>query len=207
MIRQWIIAPVESGLPDRFEKVWQFDLANNAVTIGWGELGDISKMSHQDFWKLSRRPPEKPVWMIQQFSMPLAQLAGVAMEGIRTTLLSLAIIVIANEHGTGAERSGITAQGHTILEKHCARCHSISAKGESPLPKAPPLRDIYLRYPLQQLSEGLAEGMGSRHRQMPQIQFSSDEVAAILDYLGAITKVAPAERTVIEPGEPQTVPP
>ena len=41
----------------------------------------------------------------------------------------------------------------------------------------------------------LAEGMGSRHRGMPQIQFSSEEVA----YLGNITGIAPTERIVVEP--------
>ena len=30
----------------------------------------------------------------------------------------------------------------------------------------------------------LAEGFGSRHRDMPQIEFSSEQVDAILNYLG-----------------------
>jgi hypothetical protein len=33
--------------------------------------------------------------------------------------------------------------------------------------------------------------MGSRHRDMPQIQFSSEQVGAILSYLGSITGVDP----------------
>jgi hypothetical protein len=57
------------------------------------------------------------------------------------------------------------------------------------------------KYPINQLEQGFAEGMGSRHRGMPQIQFSP-QVAAILDYLGSITGVNPATRarTTI-PGE------
>jgi mono/diheme cytochrome c family protein len=86
------------------------------------------------------------------------------------------------------------AAGKVLLEQNCSRCHSIAAKGESPLAKAPPLRDIYLRYPIDQLEQGFAEGMGSRHRDMPQIQFSDDQVAAILAYLGSITGVDPATR-------------
>lgn len=35
----WIIAPVESDPPDFFNKVWQFDLENNTISIGWGEGG------------------------------------------------------------------------------------------------------------------------------------------------------------------------
>jgi restriction system protein len=41
-----------SSLPSKqdaelFDKVWQFDLANNLISIGWSELGDISKMSRE----------------------------------------------------------------------------------------------------------------------------------------------------------------
>ncbi len=70
----------------------------------------------------------------------------------------------------------------------------------SPLPQAPPLREVYLKYPIDQLEEGFAEGMGSRHRDMPQIQFSDDQVAAILNYLGGITGVDPGKRA------PATIP-
>jgi YhcG PDDEXK nuclease domain len=47
MPRYWIIAPVQSESPDLFDKVWRFDLANNLISIGWAQLGDISKMSRQ----------------------------------------------------------------------------------------------------------------------------------------------------------------
>ena len=73
-------------------------------------------------------------------------------------------------------------------------CHSITATGESPLPKAPPLWQIYLSYPIEQLEGGFAEGMGSKHQDMQQIQFSAEEVAAILAYLGSITGIDPSKR-------------
>jgi cytochrome c len=105
---------------------------------------------------------------------------------------------------SGAWAAGDTASndGKTILEANCGRCHAIEAKGDSPLPKAPPLREVYLKYPIDQLEQGFAEGMGSKHRDMPQIQFSDDQVAAILDYFGSITGVDPANRSrAVIPGE------
>jgi cytochrome c len=104
--------------------------------------------------------------------------------------------------GARAATDFAAADGKALLEKNCSRCHAIGAKGDSPLAQAPPLREVYLKYPIDQLEEGFAEGMGSRHRDMPQIQFSSEQVAAILAYLGSITGVDPAKRwrTVI-PGE------
>jgi mono/diheme cytochrome c family protein len=90
--------------------------------------------------------------------------------------------------------AGTAINGKSLLDKHCARCHSIEATGDSPLKKAPSFREVYLSYPIQQLEGGLAEGMGSRQREMPQIQFSPEQVSAILDYLGSITGVPPSQR-------------
>lgn len=48
MPRYWIIAPAASEPSDLFDKVWQFDRANNLISIGWKGLGDVSKMSRQE---------------------------------------------------------------------------------------------------------------------------------------------------------------
>ncbi len=110
---------------------------------------------------------------------------------IRAALACLVLSML----GAGARAAdGPAANGKAILEKNCGRCHSIAATGASPLPQAPPLREVYLKYPIEQLEGGFAEGMGSRHRDMPQIQFSSEQIAAILAYLGSITGVDPARK-------------
>ena len=104
---------------------------------------------------------------------------------------------------SGALAANVDAtEGKALLEKNCGRCHSLEATGTSPLPQAPPLREVYLKYPIDQLEEGFAEGMGSRHRDMPQIQFSEDQVMAILNYLGSITGIDPGSRAPANiPGE------
>ena len=79
-----------------------------------------------------------------------------------------------------ADRS---AEGKAILREHCGRCHAIEAAGESPLKTAPPMRDIYRRYATRELQQELSEGMVSKHKEMPQISFSDEDVAAILAYL------------------------
>lgn len=112
----------------------------------------------------------------------------------RNALPYLALLTIGAGSAFAAESSGTAIDGKAILEKNCGRCHSIEATGESPLKQAPPLREIYLKYPMEQLEEGFAEGMGSRHRDMPQIQFSAEQIAGILNYLGSITGVDPSKR-------------
>jgi cytochrome c len=117
---------------------------------------------------------------------------------IREALGSLVLLALGASEVLAAN-AGLT-DGKALLEKNCGRCHSLEATGASPLPQAPPLREVYLKYPIDQLVEGFAEGMGSRHRDMPQIQFSDDQVAAILNYLGSLTGVDPANRA------PATIP-
>ena len=112
--------------------------------------------------------------------------------------VALLALGVTDLHAANVDAS----EGKLLLEKNCGRCHALDATGASPLPQAPPMREVYLKYPIDQLEEGFAEGMGSRHRDMPQIQFSSDQVTAILVYLGSITGVDPGSRgTVTIPGE------
>lgn len=111
-------------------------------------------------------------------------------------VLTLSAVCLTLAAGGGPVGAADDAgEGGAILAANCGRCHAVDATGASPLAGAPPLREVYLKYPIDQLESGFAEGMGSRHRGMPQIQFSAEQVAAILSYLGGITGVDPGKRT------------
>lgn len=98
--------------------------------------------------------------------------------------------------------------GKALLEKNCARCHSIEATGDSPLEGAPPLREVYLGKPVEMLEQGLEEGLGSRHADMPQVQFSSEQAGAILDYLGSLVGRPPSTRAPASiPSTPDAIEP
>src|SRR5438128_2012726 len=61
MPRYWVIAPVESKPRELFDKVWQFDLANNLISIGWKQLGDLSKISRDGLAEaVAAAYPHKP---------------------------------------------------------------------------------------------------------------------------------------------------
>lgn len=45
MPRYWAIAPADSTNPDLYDAVWEYDLANGVISIGWRELGDVSSLS------------------------------------------------------------------------------------------------------------------------------------------------------------------
>lgn len=124
----------------------------------------------------------------------------------KATFICFALLAIRCDYAQAGDTTEAAAEGMSLLKTHCARCHSIEAIGDSPLPQAPPLRSVYLKYPIDQWESGLAEGMGSKHREMPQIQFSTEEVSAILDYLGTVAGLDPSKRPRFHiPGE--SIPP
>lgn len=102
--------------------------------------------------------------------------------------LSIGLLLCLAAKLDAANLSKVATRGKIILQEKCGRCHAIGAGGESPLRKAPPMRDIYARFNPRELQAELAEGMVSKHKEMPQIEFSDEDVYAIMSYLYALQK-------------------
>lgn len=45
MTQFWIMAPCAANPPEHFEKVWEYDLSNNVISIGWPGFGNVLEMS------------------------------------------------------------------------------------------------------------------------------------------------------------------
>ncbi len=63
MSRFWIIAPFASKPPEQFEKVWEYDLANNVISIGWPGFGNVLELSEAELAETvaniySHKPPQ-----------------------------------------------------------------------------------------------------------------------------------------------------
>jgi mono/diheme cytochrome c family protein len=98
-------------------------------------------------------------------------------------LLALAGCWAGGALATDAAQLERERKGKALLTLHCTRCHAVGIGDTSPLEAAPPLGDIYKRYPTKELEAVLSEGAVSRHKAMPQVEFSDAEVAAIMTYL------------------------
>jgi hypothetical protein len=44
----WVIAPYFAEAPEEWQQVWNFDLANNTISIGWEELDDITSLDEEE---------------------------------------------------------------------------------------------------------------------------------------------------------------
>ena len=102
-------------------------------------------------------------------------------------LLIIGLLVCLSATSNAATSSQIRSRGKALLQENCGRCHAVGAVGRSPLKAATPMRNIYARFAPRELQAELREGMVSRHRQMPQIDFSDEDVDAILAYLYALS--------------------
>ena len=73
--------------------------------------------------------------------------------------------------------------GKAILEGNCGRCHAVAPGVESPRGGAPNLSIVLQSYPAERLRAELTEGIRPKHPEMPQVSFSSDDIASIYFYL------------------------
>ena len=78
------------------------------------------------------------------------------------------------------------ASGFAIVQKRCANCHAVGLQGASPRADAPPLRDLYKRYPVDGLRTAFKSGVHVCHLDMPTFTLPNDEVDAVIAYLGSI---------------------
>lgn len=84
------------------------------------------------------------------------------------------------------QQRGDVADGRQLAEVNCSACHAIGASGESLHPMAPPFRTLSRAYPVESLSEALAEGILVGHSDMPEFQLEPAEIDAILAYIQSV---------------------
>jgi mono/diheme cytochrome c family protein len=88
---------------------------------------------------------------------------------------------------TEARESSIL-RGRAFAQANCARCHAIGRSGKSPLPKAPPFRTLHERYPVEDLTESLAEGIRTGHPAMPEFVLNKDQIRDLIAYLKSLER-------------------
>lgn len=80
----------------------------------------------------------------------------------------------------------VIPDGRVLLTDKCGRCHAVDATSPSPFKDAPPFRDVLKKFPVEELRMRLSEGVVSHFKDMPQVDFSDEEVTGIIDYLSTL---------------------
>jgi len=105
--------------------------------------------------------------------------------GMRNSALLL-IALLALPAAASAQPDGPAARGRAIVQRNCGMCHAVGRGGRSPNAAAPAFRDLGMNYPIDNLSESLAEGILTGHPAMPEFRFKPAEVRDIIQYLKSV---------------------
>ncbi len=87
-----------------------------------------------------------------------------------------------------AQLSPAEQRGFVFVRTHCASCHSISRVGPSPLAIAPPFRTLHQKYPVESLTESLAEGIVTGHATMPEFRLDPDQIGDVIAFLKSLER-------------------
>ena len=117
--------------------------------------------------------------------MPSRSFAGSGLSAVRLGIVASIALVVASASAFAVEK-GLADKGEVLVRENCSRCHAIGKEGDSPHKEAPPFRTLSKNYPIEDLSESLAEGIVSGHPDMPIFVFGPHDVEAIIEYLQSI---------------------
>jgi mono/diheme cytochrome c family protein len=118
--------------------------------------------------------------------VPSRSFGEAGFRAVRAGLAAATALLIASAPSAYAVEKGLADKGEVLVKENCSRCHAIGKEGDSPHKEAPPFRTLSKNYPIEDLSESLAEGIVSGHPDMPIFVFSPTDVQAIIDYLQSI---------------------
>ena len=105
--------------------------------------------------------------------------ADMMIPGLKVVLLLTFGAVAAADMAS----AGSIERGRQIAADKCSGCHATGEDDASPNPKAPPLRTLNTRYPIDALRENFIKGMEVGHQGMPTFVLDPEEATSLLAYL------------------------
>ena len=88
----------------------------------------------------------------------------------------------------GSQMAPAEQRGRTFAQANCSNCHAIDKVSPSPLPIAPPFRDLHRRYAVETLEEALGEGIVTGHPNMPEFKLAPDQVRNFIAFLKTLER-------------------
>jgi mono/diheme cytochrome c family protein len=99
-----------------------------------------------------------------------------------------AAILLAATIASWSQMSPAEQRGRTFAQANCSNCHSIDKVSPSPLPIAPPFRELHDRYPVERLEEALGEGIVTGHPNMPEFRLAPDQIGNFIAFLKSLER-------------------
>lgn len=98
-------------------------------------------------------------------------------------MIRLLLALLLSALPATAQAADDAAHGRQLAEANCTQCHAIGGTGESPLPPAPPFRDIAGFYDRMDLIDGFMEGLSTHDPRMPDWQMTIEQAEDLAAYV------------------------
>lgn len=86
----------------------------------------------------------------------------------------------------GLDSTGMEAaaaeRAEMIVRSNCSGCHAVGLTGASPLPSAPPFREVAAGRDLFSLQEDFGRGLVTSHPDMPPFRYRASEIDDLMAY-------------------------
>lgn len=106
------------------------------------------------------------------------------------TAAAAAISLAAGACTTMEDQPREAMDGLRLAQSRCSACHAIGLSDASTRPDAPPLRDLYQRYAVDDVRRAFSQGIHIGHPDMPTFHLAPDEVDRLVAYLRSIDPCA-----------------
>lgn len=119
---------------------------------------------------------------------PRKIIIGTALLASLAFACSVALTIAMPADAQRPENSQSARVGRLVAQEHCARCHAVGRRGQSPNPKAPQFPLIAERYPGNNPAPVLIDGTVVRHPGMPEFRLLENETDGLVAYIRRISR-------------------
>jgi len=109
--------------------------------------------------------------------------------------IALFALTIASASNAQPDPKSLTGVGKRVAARYCGECHAVEPGALSRLSDAPPMPELYRRFPVERMGEALELGMMDNHPRMPNFIIDPDEREALTAYLSSFAPPKPRKRS------------
>ena len=99
-----------------------------------------------------------------------------------------AAVLLLGATTSWSQMSPAEQRGQTFAQGNCSKCHAIDKVSPSPLPIAPPFRELGQRRPVDTLEKALVEGSVTGHPNMQEFKLAPEQAANVIAFMKTLQR-------------------
>ncbi len=168
-------------------------IAFNGRGVAYAKKGDLVR-AHEDYTKAIALLPFPEFYANRARVLEAQGRRMDAIDDLRSALLGDPSLTdvrdVLKRLGAGditIETERRVREGELLAEKKCSGCHAVGVRGYSPNQHAPEFRSLSRKYSWFWLRGLITRRIFATHEQMPQFDFSREDVDTIVAYINSLS--------------------